>query len=170
MKDEQTSGTVRVKAWFDKAGTYHLGTLLDLTFLGTYHFCGFEIQKSDYGGGIELKWVKGSTISESETLLGESDEWDGKEYAPMSDIGTADYTLLNFIAKMLDEVSTEGDYIKVKFRDEEQTEKIIKIDVSFKDLLQADRVYVIHRVSLMNGEATLDTKGMLTPAPEVYRW
>ncbi len=88
----------------------------------------------------------------------------------MSDIGTADYTTLNFIAMMLDEVATEGDYVKVKFRDEEKTEKIIKIDVSFKDLLQADRVYVIHRVSLMNGEATLDTKGMLTSAPQSYRW
>ena len=165
IKDEQNSVNVRVKAWFGNSKN-----LLKAIFLSTYDFCGFETQTSDYGGDIELKWAKGSKIQESEKPFDESAEWDTLEYAPMSDIGTSDDTNLNFIAIMLNEVATEGDYVKVKFRDEEKTEKIIKIDVSFKDLLQADRVCVIHRVSLMNGEATLDTKGMLTPAPESYRW
>ena len=157
---------MRVKTW----GIANSKALVDLKFLGTYDFCGFQTQKSDFGGGVELAWQKGSSIQKSATPLDVADEWDSKEYAPLADIGSGKQGSLCFIVKMVEATNATDDKIDVKFIDEENEEKVIKVDVSFKHCLIEERVYVIHRALLCNDEAVVHSKGMLVPAPQSYMW
>ena len=88
----------------------------------------------------------------------------------MADIGSGKQGSLCFIVKMVEATNATDDKIDVKFIDEENEEKVIKVDVSFKDCLLEDRVYVIHRALLCNDEAFVQSKGMLAPAPQSYMW
>ena len=166
-KDETSDKTVRIKAFGEAAKTLSVSK-----FLQTYDFCGFQGQKSDYGAGVEMVWKEGKgSVAISENQLDESDEWDVLEYAPLSDIGqTTGEVRRNFIVKMVDEGETDGDMVAVKFKDEENVEKIIKVHVYYKDILMADRVFVIHRALLIGANASVDAYGMLTPAPTSYLW
>ena len=88
----------------------------------------------------------------------------------MADIGSGKQGSLCFIVKMVEATNATYDKIDVKFIDEENEEKVIKVDVSFKECLLEDRVYVIHRALLRNDEAVVHSKGMLAPAPQSYMW
>ena len=84
---------------------------------------------------MELAWQKGSSIQKSTTPLDVADEWDSKEYAPLADIGSGKQGSLCFIVKMVETTNATDDKTDVKFIDEENEEKVIKVDVSFKDCL-----------------------------------
>ncbi len=88
----------------------------------------------------------------------------------MADVGSGKQGSLCFIVKMVEATNATDDKIDVKLIDEENEEKVIKVDVSFKDCLLEDRVYVIHRALLCNVEASVQSKGMLAPAPQSYMW
>ena len=166
LKDETSASSVRVKAWGDQAKI-----LSEAQFLSTYDFNGFNTQKSEYGLGVEMAWGKGASMDKSDTPLDEADEWDTLEYAPLSDIGsTTIETRRNFIVKMVDEGETVDDMVAVKFKDEENEERTIQLHMSYKDILKAERVFVIHRAKLSGAGASVDTCGMFTPAPTSYLW
>ena len=166
VKDETDGSIVRCKAF----GGEPTKALSECNFLKTYDFCGFKPKPSEYGPKVELVWNKGGSVVDSEVQLDESDEWDQLEYAPLSDIGQTGDVKRNFIAKMIDEGETVDDMVAVKFKDEENVEKTIKVHVSYKDILVADRVFVIHRAHLSPDGATVDAYSMLTPAPRSYVW
>ena len=110
-----------------------------------------------------MKWAKGS-----QTQLDQGDDWDVKEYAPLSDIGGSGQRSTNFIAEMM-KTGTEADgQIDVKFIDDEDVEKLIKVDICFRDALEVDKVYLVRRVKLAGNGAVLKTKAMLTQAPQGY--
>ena len=136
----------------------------------------FETKRLGPGSPLELKWSKGSSIQRSQTPLDPDDDWDSKEYATLSDIGEVGTDadgltgFRNIIAKMM-QVGTEADSrIDVKFIDEEDVEARVKVDVSFNEILEVGKVYVMHRAKLSGGLAVLGAKAMLTQALQGCVW
>ena len=54
-----------------------------------------------FGSGVELKWAKGSSFRKSATPLDHADDWDVREYAPLSDISGTGSGSMGFIAKVM---------------------------------------------------------------------
>ena len=163
IKDAKTSAVASVKAWSRDAKSFATAA-----FLGTYDFIAFQTEPSDFGSDVELKWARGSSFQKSATPLDHGDDWDVKEYAPLSDVSGSGSGSMDFIAKVM-EVCTEADsFIDVKFIDDKDVEAIIKVDQCFREILEVGKVYVMHRVKSSGGLAVLEATAMLTLAPQGY--
>ena len=169
VKDDPSvpSTTMRFKAWNAQARQ-----LAELTFMTTYDFINFKCQKNNFDDKLECNWQKGSVVQTPDEQFDPEDEWDEKTYGPLSDIhpNQTESTNLQFILKFVKAGSKQDDYVKMDFVDEEGTTKTFKVHESWEEHLVKGKLYVAHRVRILEGVGVVDAAALLTPAPRSYEW
>ena len=145
--------------------------LMELKFLGTYDYVTFKCELG-HGGKTECKMQKGSAVEKAAEPLDAEDTWDSREYGPLSDIvpGKTKTNGSDFIAKLVKEKEVQDNMLLVEFVDEEGTKRDILVHDSYQKIVETDRVYVIHRAKIMDGEGMVDEWSMLAKAPLSYTW
>ena len=121
---------------------------------------------------MTLLWQKDSKVQNASEPLDPDDAWDTIEYAPLSD---ADDPVKhgqkeNFIVKLLEEKGTSENMVVIRCVDEGKLVKDIAVHIAYKDILLADRFYVIHRAMILDTHITVDPYAMITAAPRSYIW
>ena len=169
VKDDPSlpSTTMRLKAWNAQARQ-----LAQLDFMSTYDFINFKCQKNNFDDKLECNWQKGSVVQTPDEQFDPEDEWDEKTYGPLSDIhpSQTENTNLQFIVKFVKAGSKQDDYVKMDFVDEEGTTKTFKVHESWEEHLVKGKLYVAHRVRILEGVGVVDAAALLTPAPRSYEW